>query len=449
MGQTRPLAYVGNKPHAFISYAHKDRNLVYPIIEKLQRLGVRVWYDEGLEVGDHWDESIAQNILKCDCVICFITENFINSENCKNEIHMAASENRGPLITYLDFVELPPEMRLQYGRRHALALPNYDSIDSFVRHIAESEILKNCREQSGAYTGSRPSPTAPSKEIREPDFTPTSSTSVSHSPSSNSGTGKQSYFDLDDSDFGPAPKSSNSQSSSYSNYKSDPVSVSPDFFEIALWIIMIGALIGSVACLFLASRQGAIASLVCLGIAIVFAIFVGIAHSWGLDNISSSGFSIFFWPAAVLIALAVLFVGLYQLFDIYGTKDWVIDEQTLVSCFVNEEAIEIPDGIVEIKGDAFSGQLGLRSKKIEVIILPDSVETICNSAFSNCQSVKEIYLGSNIESIGAWAFSGCYSLETIYFRGTQEQWNAIDKSEGFLRKWNFEIEECQIICLGE
>ena len=55
----RPSAYKGDEPYVFISYAHDDSNLIYPIIGELQKKGLRVWYDEGIEVGTHWDEIIS------------------------------------------------------------------------------------------------------------------------------------------------------------------------------------------------------------------------------------------------------------------------------------------------------------------------------------------------------------------------------------------------------
>ena len=160
MATKRPPAYVGHKPHVFISYAHKDSDRVYPIIEGLQKRGVRVWYDEGLEVGGRWSEVIADNILKCDCMICFLSENFIASENCKNEIHMATDERKGPLIIYLDRVELPPEMRLQFGRIHALLRENYNSFEDFVDHIASSDKLSRCLDESYEKTPVRESYTS-------------------------------------------------------------------------------------------------------------------------------------------------------------------------------------------------------------------------------------------------------------------------------------------------
>ena len=43
--------YEGKEPYIFISYAHKDSDRVFPILEELDRRGYRVWYDDGIAPG--------------------------------------------------------------------------------------------------------------------------------------------------------------------------------------------------------------------------------------------------------------------------------------------------------------------------------------------------------------------------------------------------------------
>ena len=52
----------GYDPFVFISYAHADRALVMPIVQGLKARGIRVWYDEGIEVGNEWPDFIAEHI---------------------------------------------------------------------------------------------------------------------------------------------------------------------------------------------------------------------------------------------------------------------------------------------------------------------------------------------------------------------------------------------------
>lgn len=53
MAESIPVAYKGTDPYIFISYAHKDSDIVLPIISRLQKDGYRVWYDEGIAPGSN------------------------------------------------------------------------------------------------------------------------------------------------------------------------------------------------------------------------------------------------------------------------------------------------------------------------------------------------------------------------------------------------------------
>jgi hypothetical protein len=44
-------ACVPSGRYVFASYAHADSAVVLPELARLTRLGVRVWFDEGIEVG--------------------------------------------------------------------------------------------------------------------------------------------------------------------------------------------------------------------------------------------------------------------------------------------------------------------------------------------------------------------------------------------------------------
>lgn len=142
----RPTAYSGNKPYVFISYAHKDANRIYPLIQALQNSGLRIWYDEGLEVGSHWSETIANHLDRSHCVLCFLTKNFFESENCKDEMHFAKERGKGPLIVYLDSVKLPVEMQMSFGRFHALSMDKLSGMDNLIQEICRSDMLAACRE---------------------------------------------------------------------------------------------------------------------------------------------------------------------------------------------------------------------------------------------------------------------------------------------------------------
>lgn len=142
---TRPIAYRGSDPYVFISYAHADSQRVYPLIQGIQNRNFRVWYDEGLEVGSHWDEAISEHLDKCHCVVCFVTEAFLKSENCLDEIHFAKELNKEPMIVYLDDITPPITFQFRYGRLHALRRSQSSSDDALLDELSRSEALQHCR----------------------------------------------------------------------------------------------------------------------------------------------------------------------------------------------------------------------------------------------------------------------------------------------------------------
>lgn len=146
----RPVAYRGSEPYVFISYAHRDSARIYPMIQGLQNRGFRVWYDEGLEVGSHWDEAISQHLSACDCVVCFITEGFLLSQNCLDEIHFAKELNKEPLIVYLDDVTPPMTFQFRYGRLHALRCSLSADDDALIDELTQSKAILRCRSSAPA-----------------------------------------------------------------------------------------------------------------------------------------------------------------------------------------------------------------------------------------------------------------------------------------------------------
>ena len=58
--------YEGNEPYVFISYSHQDIERVMPILRRLNAEGFRIWYDDGIDPGTEWPESIAAQLPQGD-----------------------------------------------------------------------------------------------------------------------------------------------------------------------------------------------------------------------------------------------------------------------------------------------------------------------------------------------------------------------------------------------
>ncbi len=113
-------AYAGAEPYIFISYAHKNSDLVLPVVEELIRRGCRVWYDEGIRPGEAWDNSIADRLRGCRCFLAFPSNAYFASTNCRDELSMARAERKSMTMVYLEEVALTPGMQLRYNRLQAL-----------------------------------------------------------------------------------------------------------------------------------------------------------------------------------------------------------------------------------------------------------------------------------------------------------------------------------------
>ena len=86
------------KPYIFISYSHKDRDRVLPLIKDLYESGWKIWYDEGLTIGDRYDQTLESHVENCSAFLLFVSDNSRNSFYCReNEIPWAAAYGR-PII---------------------------------------------------------------------------------------------------------------------------------------------------------------------------------------------------------------------------------------------------------------------------------------------------------------------------------------------------------------
>ena len=108
-------AYRGAKPYLFASYAHRNIRDVFPIIRRLADARFRVWYDEGIEPGNEWPEEVGRALTACQLFLVFMSPEAMESRNVRNEINMAAAENKAIMVVFLQTAELSEGMKLQLG----------------------------------------------------------------------------------------------------------------------------------------------------------------------------------------------------------------------------------------------------------------------------------------------------------------------------------------------
>ena len=113
-------AYHGTEPYIFISYAHADHELVFPLIKEFHDRGYKVWYDEGIAPGNEWTADIARALRNCALIVAMITPNSVASANCKNEINFAIAKKIPFIAIHLQKTVLPDDLELQIGTKQAI-----------------------------------------------------------------------------------------------------------------------------------------------------------------------------------------------------------------------------------------------------------------------------------------------------------------------------------------
>ena len=115
-------AYIGEEPYVFASYAHADKLEVYPIIDYLNLMNVKIWYDEGIPVSENWKKSIAVNLERCKSFLVFITPQIINSEYVRKEISFALKKRKPFFAVYLKETKLPTELEFEIADIQAMMM---------------------------------------------------------------------------------------------------------------------------------------------------------------------------------------------------------------------------------------------------------------------------------------------------------------------------------------
>ena len=93
---------------------------------------------------------------------------------------------------------------------------------------------------------------------------------------------------------------------------------------------------------------------------------------------------------------------------------WSKEGRMIVSCTSEDEVVVVPK---KIDGDPVIGiaSAGMALLPARAIVLPDTVQTIGDSAFNGCEELEYIHLGSGLKRIGDVAFNICPSLKQAIF----------------------------------
>lgn len=141
-----PTTNISEK-YIFISYAHKDSNIVLPILRRMSLDGYAIWYDDHIAAASEWDDSIAEHIENSSYVISFISKNYMESENCMDELKYAKDERKKPLLVFLERVSLSSGLRMRLNHLQHIYKADYPNNELFFKKLYEAKGIDVCKQQ--------------------------------------------------------------------------------------------------------------------------------------------------------------------------------------------------------------------------------------------------------------------------------------------------------------
>lgn len=137
--------YEGNEPYIFVSYSHRDNEIVQPLLEALSRAGYRVWYDAGIHAGTQWTTELANKIAESTVFMPLHSRASIQSDFCRREIAFAQDEGKIIIPVYLEDVELTRGLKLRLHAIQHRRLSNYSGADGFAASLEFEPAFAPCK----------------------------------------------------------------------------------------------------------------------------------------------------------------------------------------------------------------------------------------------------------------------------------------------------------------
>lgn len=142
--------YKGFEPYIFISYNHRDKDIVFRIITDLHNRGYRVWYDNAIPSGDYFSQTLANRILDCAVMFCFLSPRYVISKYCRRELTYALSKDKRIIPIKIEDFDLPSEIEFSLSGVSWEKLSRFPSETALIDHICDvnSDNLEPCLDPS-------------------------------------------------------------------------------------------------------------------------------------------------------------------------------------------------------------------------------------------------------------------------------------------------------------
>lgn len=69
------------KPYYFVSYNSEDDYRIIPIVTALDKMGISLWYDYGIQYDEKWEGIIAERVFNSESVLLFYTKGIVEKDH--------------------------------------------------------------------------------------------------------------------------------------------------------------------------------------------------------------------------------------------------------------------------------------------------------------------------------------------------------------------------------
>ena len=86
------------KPYVFLSYSHTEKHLIDPLVQQMNDLGYRVWYDRALSHTDDYNAVISGAIKHCSIFLIILSPDAVKSEYIRRELSFAVETCKKQIV---------------------------------------------------------------------------------------------------------------------------------------------------------------------------------------------------------------------------------------------------------------------------------------------------------------------------------------------------------------
>ena len=144
-----PFEAASQKPYVFASYAHDDKDVVFPMLKELYELGWDVWYDEGITIGaENYHTEIRERIVDSEVFVLFTTTWSLSRKYIVDR-EIQAARDSGKIILPL-YIRAEGESEVYTPKEVAKLLPaaRFDSVSEIDRELRKLKIANHGKREA-------------------------------------------------------------------------------------------------------------------------------------------------------------------------------------------------------------------------------------------------------------------------------------------------------------